>query len=350
MLLVIIGHLSVFCWKDTTSELFRWLASFEMPLFFYLSGLMAHRAMKESYSLFIVKKIVTLLFPFSIVGGIYVGLIVQPDTCRLFWYVLSHGEYWFTFCLFEVFILFRIFYWLYNKIFNKNNDILIIGGGYWGIVILGFRAMQQFHLIPVWLDELINLTQVISYLPYFIIGALVFQYKELEHIVMSQFGFIVSFIVYWIIYFASGVGISPLFGTHFLSGLTGTIWILYFLKRLDGEASMTESEATALKPDLAKWLGVLLARIGRRSLDVYVLHYYFLFWLPMRKYAHVILGNGFMFELVVSIVLALLVATCAMTLSAILRSSDLFAFIFLGDWSKRPQGLMALRPKSQSSN
>jgi hypothetical protein len=166
---------------------------------------------------------------------------------------------------------------------------------------------------------------------------------------MSQFGFTVSFIVFWIIYFTSGTGIS-LFDTSIISGLTGTIWILYFLKRWESEAPMTESDVTASKPDFAKRLGGLLARVGRRSLDVYVLHYFFLSWLPLQEYSSVILGNGFMFELVVSIVLATLVATCALTLSAILRSSDLLAFLLLGDWSKRPQCLSALLPKAQSSN
>jgi hypothetical protein len=208
------------------------------------------------------------------------------------------------------------------------------------------------RLEPQWANDYLFLSNVIVYFPCFVFGALVERYEEIRRIVMSQFGFVTSFILFWIVFFGAQAGYSVFSSVpaFYLYGLTGTIWILYLLKRWEVEAPVNESDATASKPGFAKRLGGLLARVGRRSLDVYVLHYFFLLWLPLQDYASVILGNGFMFELVVSIVLASLVATCAMTLSAILRSSDFLAFVLLGDWSKRPHGLAVLRPKTQSGN
>jgi fucose 4-O-acetylase-like acetyltransferase len=117
ILLVIIGHLGNFCWKDTDFVLFRWLTSFQMPLFFYLSGLVANKAMKEDWRTFLSKKVVTLCFPFFFIGSIWVCLIHQVDIVH-YWFRLCQGAYWFLFCLFEIFVICYCLNWLCNRLLS----------------------------------------------------------------------------------------------------------------------------------------------------------------------------------------------------------------------------------------
>jgi hypothetical protein len=183
------------------------------------------------------------------------------------------------------------------------------------------------HWVPEWHNDPMNLSQVSVFILFFIAGLLVSRYKQLADLVVSQWGFTISLILFWVIFLASEARIPFVCSTicSYVKSLTAIIWVTYYFKKLEDN-----------KDSIAgRNIGTLLASIGRKTLDIYVLHYFILSWLPLQKYTDVILGNGFMFELLVCIVLALLMAMCSLIISAILRTSNFLSFFFLGDWSKR---------------
>lgn len=314
ILLVIIGHLSYFCWQDTNSLILKWLASFQMPLFIFLSGLMASRSMSEPSLKFLVKKIVTLLFPFIFVGSIY-SLFIRGEALSLWTSGTMHLGYWFTWVLFWIFIIYRIFQKLYLRIFKTEN--LLKESLYWCTIILLFQIIRKISIIPESITVFFSIGQLASCLQYFIGGVLITKYTHLRELIFSTYGFSIAFISYWILFFFIEYSLFSNFVGYLILGICGIIIMVYYFEK---------HEQSLLG-------GNLLIKLGRRSLDIYVLHYFLLGQLPLKQYSSIVLGNGLLFELLISIILALIIAFCSLIMSSMIRTSPFLGCLFLGDWS-----------------
>lgn len=314
ILLVIIGHLSYFCWQDVNSFIFKWLASFEMPLFIFLSGLMAYKSMSETLFKFLIKKVVTLLFPFFFIGAIY-SYVVTGSTVDFLTSGEMHLGYWFTWSLFWIFIIHRIFSKLYLWIFKVDN--LLKESLYWCAIILLFHVIRKISIIPDALSVIFSTNQLFSYFQYFIGGILITKYVRLRDWIFSKYGFLIALIVYWIVFFLIKKPLFSNFIGYSIWGICGVIVMVYYFK----------------VNDQILVGGDYLKKLGRRSLDIYVLHYFVLRQLPLKQYASTILGNGLLFELSVSIILSLIIASCCMIISSMIRTSPLLGCILLGDWN-----------------
>lgn len=107
ILCVVIGHVLCydlygfdFAWKK--SSLMRFIYSFHMPLFIFLSGLVSVTIMERKFFMNdIVKRMHTLLVPFAIVGGIY-SLCINGNFQFLF-DDMKDG-YWYLWVLFAFYL------------------------------------------------------------------------------------------------------------------------------------------------------------------------------------------------------------------------------------------------------
>lgn len=148
ILLVVAGHVAQYCLIGTSSKnVFNFIYSFHMPLFFFLSGYVASlsrdRIDKKRAWPFFLNKVRSLLLPFF-VWGIIVYLLFQPSFSledsytRIIQVLLipSNSAPWFLLTLFCI-QLFFLFFCLLSNLFGKNRWTEIVVAIITGALIAG---------------------------------------------------------------------------------------------------------------------------------------------------------------------------------------------------------------------
>lgn len=103
MLMIVIGHLYFYSGRSIGALVFSICDTVELPVFMYISGLLAHVSV-DRYGLrkLIASKVVRLLFPlfsFYIIWGLW-----DSSTWLTFWMKEYKAGYWFMFVLFELMV------------------------------------------------------------------------------------------------------------------------------------------------------------------------------------------------------------------------------------------------------
>lgn len=106
---VLIGHVLLFVIANKESFWFNLVDSFQMPLFFFISGLMAYSTRKNKQHEFWSKingKFLNIFLPTIVTGGLYI-IIFQCDLWAALVDQYKYG-YWFTWVLFELFVIYYV--------------------------------------------------------------------------------------------------------------------------------------------------------------------------------------------------------------------------------------------------
>lgn len=113
--LVITGHICLFSINNGSVDdadnmrVYQWLTNFQMPLFFFLSGIVIKfrtNKLKDLFSL-VYKKVRQLIVPFLFFGLLYtfsIGLNMN----NFFESVMKQG-YWYLLVLFELYVIYYFF-------------------------------------------------------------------------------------------------------------------------------------------------------------------------------------------------------------------------------------------------
>lgn len=284
---------------------FNWMyGSFHMPLFIFLSGLFAYKGMdKVSWKYighFLQKKAVRILLPFIIVvGGFYSVLLEHSLTAVL---TGESSGYWFLPALFYCMVLGLFQRCLAVRSGGKTKE-LIFFILVWGIASLVWKAKLP---VPYWLAAL-------KMFPYFMAGHYFAQYRLLGNGCLKKQWVQTAAILLYIMTMAVSVKTN----FHFIN-LTGLFAIVVLLNLFS-----THSEV------LPKWLSV----VGKYSLEIYVLHWFFL---PrMQDWGKYLLGqasfneNLILTAIVCSIVSVFIIAFC-MIVAKILKQSLILDYLCFG--------------------
>lgn len=165
IILVILGHAIQFTLPDYENAFaFRFIYSFHMPLFFFISGYLANRGCFKKGV--ISKRVLQLLVPFVIWA--LIGPLLKSGTLDLAGFIdtLLYPDkgLWFLYNLFVYSAIFTGVEWLHEK--AKINRWIIVGGGY---IVLG-------ALMVVFLTKF-NCTQLCYHYIFFTVG---YGYKTLS--------------------------------------------------------------------------------------------------------------------------------------------------------------------------
>lgn len=126
---MLIGHLTFGGLQGFGDWTDKFIHAFHMPMFFIISGFLYHK--KKNYKLFIKRKIMTLLLPYVVFGGVYsvIWYLSNKDfspVFRLLWvndYDLPYeGALWFLTAMFFSTILFDAI----NRMFKNETCIFIM--------------------------------------------------------------------------------------------------------------------------------------------------------------------------------------------------------------------------------
>lgn len=333
MILVVFSHVewASFDLKDSfINELF---ISFRMPLFFFISGFIGYKANvewnKHTWWMMSKKKMLVQIIPTLVFGLTYTCLYLKVDP---YMFVSSHTKmgYWFTIVLCEMFILVYTMNYALHQCNSKGGRLIKLIS----ITILtGLLFIAR--LIPIILPscqnafDILCLHQTIKYFPFFTFGYICSMYKDVFNKYLENKYMVAMTIGLFVILFYSMTtyltpnkeGNTIIFLTEIIVeiivGILGLL-IIYNTFKTYGQNFTSE-----------KIVGKALQRIGRRTLDIYLLHYFFLPYTPqIGKFLSA--GNNSALELLIGGAISIWVIWICMGISYVIRTSPVLAKYLFG--------------------
>lgn len=335
MLLVVLGHVIMYSYHESEETIVTFnqaIICFQMPLFFFISGFVFYKATRvwnwETICKFLSKKMMIQIFPTLFFLIIY-DLLFDYNIVDSFLSVTKYG-YWFTITLFEYFV----FYSVLSFLVEKNNSKWI-GITIWTFALIGSLFAAELctlfeNIVPVGCFELLGIN-LMRYFCFFFLGTLVKKHFD-YFIKKTDSGLVMGFVI--LVFFTEMVFgkridsvIMPDGGAPFvliyefrflLAGVLGIMIVFTFFRK--NESSFTQNTR----------MGKCLQYVGRRTLDVYLFHYFFL---PRNLE---IIGQFFKdntnpsIELFVSLLIAVWVVLLCLCMSNIFRLSSFMEHYLFG--------------------
>lgn len=327
MILVVFAHIEVFSIFEMqhTTFLGSIFQSFRMPLFFFISGYIAFKITPPNKSL-VLKKLRIQIIPATVFG-----LIFCHGNISGYIFDTAKAGYWFTYVLLEMFIIYYAISFIAHRYPNFTSKIFC----YTTIII---AAILYILRLPLKLDPTLNTLGSItcfhytfSYFHFFVFGLLASKFKQyfeqmldnkyivataivlftignycLYHILRPKTEDF-SYNIYKIIYEIVETGCA----------YTGIFFIYGFFRHYAD--SVKEST----------FIGSKLQYIGKRTLDIYLLHYFLIPTIPMVG-SFLIEYPNMAIELFIGLSLSLLIIGICMIISNIIRTSPFLSHWLLG--------------------
>lgn len=322
ILLVIFCHIEIHSFQNQAFLYTHIYKLIHMPLFFFISGYIAlqnnkvwdtHTFLQES-----MKKTRILIVPAFLFGLIYTYFFANGNLA-IFISDISKQGYWFTIALFEMFLVYYTANYILYRCKQKVSNHTFIAAMF--MTILGVYLLKISSLYYKPINDFMNITSFYYlpfYYPHFIFGVIAAKYKTyFEKFIDNSYVMAGILIV-----FSTILGFRPYLIEHLLGGkeisaciisFTGIIVVYNFFRKYQTNLSSSTK------------LGASLQYIGKKTLDIYLLHYFFLPYIPK---IHQLWGTSpnLIMELI-GFLLVFLVIGCCLITSNIIRLSD-----FLGYW------------------
>lgn len=334
MILVVTLHVYIYSYSDFTPHSFiSFFTPFRMPLFFFISGFILYGGVHKWQGgrdclRFLKKKAMIQIIPTVVIGSAYIALFQLDFLDNLF--DGAKAGYWFTLVLFLYFTIFCLYYLLSKKLLHLEDRKSNIG--------LALLAMAMFflptgHLKPIIGEDIVGLLclEQYQYFLFFVFGYFVRKkYASIEAILggRKSSAFIVGLFLLLSVptfsfklfdYNSGAVLISLLTRILRLAiALLGILTTFAFFRKYEDSFSQSRP------------LGKGLQYIGRRTLDVYLLHYFFL---PRNlKMLNEFFGANYnpIIDTTLSLIIALLTIVFCLVVSNVIRISPFLGHHFFG--------------------
>lgn len=303
IILVVIGHILSFSMIGDRNPINTVITSFHMPLFIFLSGVVIKEP-KLGKALF--KRLLQLLVPFLVVGLLF-NLCINDSFESFFANGFKKG-YWYLWVLavYNLFLLSTKIFLLKRYHFIKD---FIIG--------FVFFLFLKFLSQRVGTNDWFSLSLMSNLWLYFYAGFLVRRYNGINWIIKKKSLFSIAFISYipLLILYDKGTIV------HFaqIVPLTAIIILLYIFVCRNDKYSKIEN--------LLEW-------IGKRTLDIYIYHYFILQIINIPY-----LGNWFIetsnyfLEMIVLFVMAVVISWTCIYMGKVVRLSPLLKKFVYGRYN-----------------
>lgn len=272
MLLVVMQHVG-----GALNEGLSFLCKVDVPLFFVVSGYLASKpniqARKE-----LIKKTKRIAVPF-VLALLFATFWYKQDIQDTLFDIGKCG-YWFLFCLFCFFCMFYTF----NKILQHKMLFAISF-----VIELSLLALSKFG--PEMLDNILGISYMSRYFPCFIGGVFIKQYG-IKNIGKAMGCLLLAITCVAFTYRGLSTNIS--FLLHVVGYISSSIFAFYFIKYVENEM-----------PDFVR---NALSYIGKKSLAVYIIHFYFV--------AHLAQSTGYF---VVDVFIVLIISLIVIALSILME-------------------------------
>lgn len=302
ILLVVMGHVVAMCYEDFFQKLtyspyiatlfWRFIYSFHMPLFMFVSGFVAFSPQKKYSIVDISKRIMQYLIPFFIVGTLFYYYRDGRDICN-YWYLRTLA-------------IFVIGMYVVESISHRwRRDIHFIQFAIFCLIFYFLcHGIKTGSIIDVFFDK-----EHLSLYIYFALGWLIRRYSLLFSACNSGWAFLTAFIVLF-------VCITFQFTIHYLTALSG---IIVFLK------ISTLLEESFIKRQLKK--------IGKYTLGIYLFHFFMLYHAYfMGEYFSQIkdVPSAFFLPMVYSGIVSVFLTYLSIGITKIVKQIPIVSLLFLG--------------------
>ena len=334
MILVVAYHVAEMgfgeSWRHSSSMPF--LVLFRMPLFFFVSGFLAYRASQvwnlSNLGSLLWKKIKVQTIP-TVVFFFFAMAVLNKDFLAAVekgYHSLYKGGYWFTIVLLYMFVVYYLFSYLESKLKVKSwipiTLLFIVSLCFYDTYYqpqhfswaLGYKGKETW--INTFLTDS-SLLQLFVYFPFFLYGNIVHRYWDKWQRVMDSKWFFPIVTVIVILATIDALKWHTLRMTWAALPLTVarfgllTITFMYFRHYQQYFTKYT-------------FIGVSLQYIGRRTLDIYLLHFLFIPDLPGLGTFFNAHSHNFVIDITLSVVVGLILVGFCIITSNILRISPFF--------------------------
>lgn len=321
MILVVYFHIAAYGFGSYELGYNDIIERFRMPTFFFISGWVFYKAgrtwNRQTIIGMIHKKFMVQIIPTVIFMLLYLVMFNLLD-------VSSFGSdkkgYWYTFVLFEYFVIYILAEALLNRQGSTKGEIRVLTV----ILILSVGAFYYAKYYTRYAVELGTWKDILGFL----------SFVKIRHIIFFWFGTFVrkhfdrfvqltnySYVTATLIILFTAIIVWPM-----VLSISGIEYIAYLVAGLSGTViSFTFFRIHAQNFSQETWYGRGLQLIGRRTLDIYVIHYFVLptnlvqpeIWLQQYH-------DNTLF-VPIALVLALWVVVVSLLISSLIRVSPLLA-------------------------
>lgn len=303
MLAVIFGHIYFFSLNDGNNLLVRFVSTFHMPLFMFLSGWVIS-SLPDIKKVFI--KCSSFLSPFLFVGLSFV-IFYHKDVAGFFEGSAKNG-YWYLFVL----SLFYVFLWSFRLVtrFVKSKWADII----WAVTIWAFLIMFQITLSERW-SNILSVNQARTLWPLFIAGYLFRKYNLTETLLTKNIVFSCCMIAYAVTVYFFTKGFFRLF---LFSAFLSVPTFVYLFKKFESNSGVVSNALT---------------KIGRHSLDIYIYHFFLVFALRLSGWHEYFIGtDNLLLECVIVAILSVAIAYSCIGIGYLIRQSEFLEKLIYGKY------------------
>lgn len=319
MLLVIIGHVIVFCGLGYDNSFIRNITMMNMPLFFFLNGLVISENMCLKG---LLRKIRQLLLPFFS-WGILIAFYRNSTFLDFLFNYWKYG-YWYLLVLLEFFIAQMGLNYI-NQLINRKRR--------WWVDVTIFLFVYQAlrfstRFIPNEINGLIDYWQFIGYFPYFFLGGFIKRHLLIDKMINHSNLLITLFLLlliplYVLWYHGRYIGVVQ------IALPIDIILLLLMIFSLSDKESRVISQSGGV--NLAISMESLLSRIGKHTLAIYMMQFFLYRFINLKGLFSMLYEDHNYFAIcLISTLIAILISYLCMLGEWILTKSQLFSFLLLG--------------------
>lgn len=336
---VVMGHVLLFSPNRPTDTLLMSIITWShMPLFFFISGYFSYKKSADGGAFaapHLWQRFKQLVVPMVTMSALYVLYFSHSHLTAaegvgsdwivnigLLWRDESKWGYWFTIALFEIIVAYRCIAPLMRHLRSSLAQLMAIP-----VVFVALVAL--YKVLPTELSNILELKMVAMYTPVFLVGVMAHKHRDVfNRVLRNQWVVTGSLFI--------GAGLLTLLAYHktitFMSSpgatlLIAPLWhLLLVIVAFSLIRRWVDGAQSAPSASIRLW-----AYLGRNSLGIYLLQYFFLFPIPWLAGALEATAVQFVPTFTISFIAsALIVAVCCGVI-AIIRTSRYLSFLTLGD-------------------
>lgn len=334
--LVVMGHVITMCIRDIDSAfIFKIVSEVHMPLFFFISGYLSYKAIgnKNFVQPNLWKRFKQLIIPFVVVSSLWIWYfphshLQSPISANIINMYQSYWKdgYWFTLCLFEIFLIYYPLSYLLNKMKHPATQIAISL-----LVYVALIALSSWTSFPLENKDIAGVGLLTSFFPVFMMGIFAHHYSEtFKVIVNSNIWFIVALVCfisswYYLVYFWE-FPMLPNWTSAIARPFEHFGLIIVAIAIITPWSAKEYSNDTRQPSQVARYFSFL----GKESLSIYLLHYFFLFPLtplqqPLRE-----MGLAFIPLSVIALIVVFVVIAMTLFVNYIIQRNNILSFLLIG--------------------
>ena len=307
IVMVLIGHILLWTFEINDSIILTLFSAIELPVIFYIAGYFCRKTHKMSISDGALD--IARLFMRYMIPMLSVGFLSEVVTDYPFLDSLLHrggGRYWFLYALFVIGSIGTICDFVAKglKFNNFIIDLIIYGIPYVLVLILKFLGIHISSLIPI--------GAILAYYPFYILGILAGKYRIIHTMILQSRELLLISII------------GIFFGTVALRSITNIV-----LSQAVALCAIVLMFQVFSNISYNKPVPSSLSKIGRSTLSIYLLHYFFIFDMKWMT-PYLTTDNSVVLQLLVPMCISVLIIYICIGIEWVLKRTRFTSFCFLG--------------------